>query len=244
MQNTKILQSQKRFYGNKKQTDLDVNEDVNSVYINNFDLNKDVKRDNTVVKNVDNTATVSKRKVDMISTSTPSKNSAGEKIVSENRIIDMEILPSAINMLIRPSWRQGNMTLNEVYKKKKGLASFLTFQCIRCKHSVETYTSNRCTANKNSFDVNTRIAYSMRACGQDYAGLEKFSSLMNFPMPMAANNYGKTVKKLLRTTMSVAEVTMQDICDDLHAAEDAEATSIVNTLSLVMVRGIVEVIHL
>ena len=50
MQNTKILQSQKGYYGNKKKTDLDVNEDVNSVYINNFDVNKYVKRDNTVVK--------------------------------------------------------------------------------------------------------------------------------------------------------------------------------------------------
>ena len=76
--------------------------------------------------------------------------------------------------------QEGNMTLNKVYRKKRGLASFLSFQCIRCQHSIETYTSNRCTANKNSFDVNSRIAYSTRACGQGYAGLEKFSSLINF----------------------------------------------------------------
>ena len=73
----------------------------------------------------------------MISTSAPSKNSTGEKIVSGNRIIDMEVLSAVMNVLICPSCRQGNMTLNEVYKKKKkkkkkkGLASFLTFQCIR-----------------------------------------------------------------------------------------------------------------
>ena len=134
-----------------------------------------------------------------------------------------------INILICPSCRQGNMALNEVYKKKKGLASFLTFQCIRCKHSIETHNSNRCTSNKNSFDVNTRIAYNMTACGQHYARLEKFSSLMNVPVPMTANNYDKIVKKLLRATKSVAEVTMQDACDDLHAVEDAETTSIVNT---------------
>ena len=46
--------------------------------------------DNTVVNNVDNTTTASERKVEMISTSTPSKNSSGEKIVPGNRIIDME----------------------------------------------------------------------------------------------------------------------------------------------------------
>ena len=90
--------------------------------------------DNTVVKNVDNTTAASKRKVETISNSTPSKNSTGEKIVSGNRVIDMEILSSVINMLICPSYRQGNITLNEVYKKKKRLSSFLTFQCIRCKH--------------------------------------------------------------------------------------------------------------
>ena len=88
--------------------------------------------DNTAVNNADNAATASERKVEMISTSAPSKNSTGEKIVSGNRIIDMEILSSVMNMLICPSCRQGNTTLNEVYKKKKkGLASFLTFQCIR-----------------------------------------------------------------------------------------------------------------
>ena len=69
-------------------------------------------------------------------------------------------------------------------RRRKGLHVFLTFQCIRCKHSIETYTSNRCTANKKSSDVNTRIAYSMRACGQGYAGL-------CFHMLMTANNYDK-----------------------------------------------------
>ena len=185
--------------------------------------------DNTVVTIVDNTATASERKVKMISTSTPSKNSTGEKIVSGNRIINMEILSSVINMLICPSCRQDNIILNEVYKEKKGLASFLTFQLICYKHSIETYTSNECTANKNSFDVNTRIAYSMRGCGQGCAGLEKFSSLMNFRMPMTTSSYDKIVKKLLRSTKSVVEVTTQDAFDDLHAVQDAETTSIVNT---------------
>ena len=140
----RIIRPKKRkgFYGNIKKTDPNVNEDVNSVYINNFDVNKDVNMDNTVVNNVHNGATASERKVEMISTSTPSKNSTGEKIVSGNWIIDMEMLSLVINMLICPSCRQSNMTLNEVYKKKKGLASFLTFHWIRCKHSIETYTSN------------------------------------------------------------------------------------------------------
>ena len=108
--------------------------------------------------------------------------------------------------------------------RRRGLHLFLTFQCTRCKNSIETYTSNKCTGNKNSFDVNTRIVYRMRACGQGYAGLEKVSSLMNFLMPVTEINYEKIVKKLLCTRK-----LMQDACDDLHAAEDAETTSIVNT---------------
>ena len=76
---------------------------MNSVCLNNFNANKDVNMDHVVVSNVDNTAAASKRKVEMIRTSTPSKNSIGEKIVSGNRIIDMEIFSSEINMLICPS---------------------------------------------------------------------------------------------------------------------------------------------
>ena len=48
----------------------------------------------------------------------------------------------------------------------------------------------------------------MRSCGEGYARLEKFSYLMNFPMPMTANNYDKIIKKLLCATKSVEEVTM------------------------------------
>ena len=76
---------------------------MNSVCLKNFDANKDVNMDHAVVSNVDNTATASKGKVEMIRTSTPSKNSIGIKIVSGNRIIDMEIFSSEINMLICPS---------------------------------------------------------------------------------------------------------------------------------------------
>ena len=51
-------------------------------------------------------ARASERKVEMISTSTPSRNSTGEKIVYGNKIVDMEILSSMINMLICPSCRK------------------------------------------------------------------------------------------------------------------------------------------
>ena len=36
----------------------------------------------------------------------------------------------------------------------------------------------------------------MRACGQGFSGLEKFTSLMNIPKPVAKNNYSKLIKTL------------------------------------------------
>ena len=56
----------------------------------------------------------------------------------------------------------------------------------------------------------------MRACGQGYAGLEKFVSLMNLPKPMTSNSYEKIINKLIVATKDVAETTMQDACKELR----------------------------
>ena len=58
-------------------------------------------------------------------------------------------------------------------KKKKGLAS--------CDFCTDFYTSR---SYDNTFDINTRAAYSMRAIGQGYSGLETFKSLLNLPKPV------------------------------------------------------------
>ena len=71
----RVVRRKKRkgLYGNKKKTDPNVNEYVNSVYINNFGVNKDLNMGNTVVNNVDHAATASEKKVEMVSISAPSK---------------------------------------------------------------------------------------------------------------------------------------------------------------------------
>ena len=48
----------------------------------------------------------------------------------------------------------------------------------------------------------------MRACGQGYAGLETFTSLMNMPKPITANNYDKIVNVLSAAAKSTAEEVM------------------------------------
>ena len=116
-------------------------------------------------------------------------------------------------MLACPSCNAVNMKLSEVYLKKKGLASFLFFQCNSCNYFIESYTSK---SVDNAFDVNTRAVYSMRACGQGYAGLEKFASLMNLPKPMTSNNYDKIINKLIVATKDVAGTTMSDACEELR----------------------------
>jgi len=105
--------------------------------------------------------------------------------------MDMEILSNIFELLNCPSCNQQCIKLSEQMSRKKGMASLLLIYCTSCEYKSEFYTS---TASKqNSFDVNKRIIYTMRACGQGYAGLEKFIGLINMPKPMTAKNYDKIV---------------------------------------------------
>ena len=61
----------------------------------------------------------------------------------------------------------------------------------------------------------------MRAIRQGYSGLETFTSLVNLPKPVTANNYDKIINRLVKTTKAVADITMQDACEELRAASDA-----------------------
>ena len=65
--------------------------------------------------------------------------------------------------------------------------------CPNCNKKINYYTSKTCSGRK-TFDVNNKIIYSMRACGQGFSGLEKFTSLMNIPKSMTENNYNKLIK--------------------------------------------------
>ena len=80
------------------------------------------------------------------------------------------------------------------------------------------------TSRKNSqcFDVNKRIIYTMHACGQGYSGIEKFTSLMNIPKPMTANNYDKIVTILSDTVKTVAHETMFGACEEIRSQSSVE----------------------
>ena len=62
----------------------------------------------------------------------------------------------------------------------------------------------------------------MRAIGQGYSGLEAFTSLMNLPKPVTANNYDN-INRLVKTTKAVADITMQDACEELRTDSSSDA---------------------
>ena len=129
-------------------------------------------------------------------------------------LVDKEILADLFKLMMCPSCQQCNITLVEAPLKKQGLSTLLTLKCSSCDFAKENYSSRRVNKNK-SFDINLRIVYTMRACGLGYAGIQNFTSLMNMPSPMTANNYDKLVKIIAPIVKNVAMDTMSDAVEDL-----------------------------
>ena len=62
----------------------------------------------------------------------------------------------------------------------------------------------------------------MRSCGQSYAGIEKFTSLMNMPRPITKNNYDKSANVIMKATHTVAEETIADAVEEIRNTVDDE----------------------
>ena len=116
-----------------------------------------------------------------------------------------------------------NLKLSESFLSKKGLSSHLYLTC-SCGHEKKFYTSQTC--GNFGFDINRRTVYAMRAIGQGYAGIEKFSVMMNLPKPMSASSYDNIVKFVMKASKSVAEETMNDVAGEIKETSNGE---IVNT---------------
>ena len=84
------------------------------------------------------------------------------------RLVNMKILSFIFSELGCPECCKCELNLIETFLKKMGLASYLWLTCKHCGYSKKCYTS---VLNYNSFDINVRTVYSMRACGQSYSGL-------------------------------------------------------------------------
>ena len=119
--------------------------------------------------NVSN-ASVSSQKLQFIDVSTPKQSEP----LNGNRIIDMEILSKVFEVLNCPVCDRSHLKLNERMSMKMGLAYLLYVQC-ECGYSYDFYTSK--SSAHNTYDINKRMVYTMRACGQGYAGLENLLPL-------------------------------------------------------------------
>ena len=144
-------------------------------------------------------STVSSRKVQPI---VGSSSSSSCESISGYRIIDLEIRNIVFTTFLCPSCDKQKLKLSENGSKKKGLASLLCVQCQACNFIHEFYTSS--ASAHQSYDVNKRVVYAMRACGQGHPGLETFTSLMNLPKPMTINNYDKIVSIIATKVKEVA----------------------------------------
>ena len=68
-----------------------------------------------------------------------------------------------------------------------------------CRNPTDFYTSSLCGSSQ-SYHF---IVYTMRACGQGYSGIEKFTTFTNMPKPMTQNNYDKLIN-VVRSSVKVA----------------------------------------
>ena len=150
---------------------------------------------------------VSHSKVVEIEHSTPKQS---DKKVSGYRFVDIDILSSIFESLCCPECKTAGIKLHENFNMRKGFAVMFNVSCT-CGHIKEFYSSKTCD---KAYDINRRMIYTMRTCGQGYAGLEKFTALMDMPKPMTAKNYDKAVKAITKKVKSVAEETLQDAATD------------------------------
>ena len=224
-QRTQTHRKRRVFPGNKKKIN-DVNNNVNT---NNPDVNNVNILSNTPTHDAPTTPTktVSHSKVQDIVSGTPKSIDS----INGYRLIDVHILDSVISAFKCPGCTEQLLTLKEQLEKKKGLASSLEIICSRCGYNDNFYTSRTLPyegKGGKSFDVNARIIYAMRACGQGHAGVEKFTTLMDMPKPMTKNNYNKVVKKLVTATETVAKETMSDAIEELRSASSVSPDSVMD----------------
>ena len=199
---------------NRKDTDA-----VNNVNTNESSANKeviDVNNEETFCVNIVNNEenqdgeipqqrSISSQKVQEI-------HMSHCKTITGYRVIDMEVLSSIIKDLGYPQCHQEKLAMTENIKQKKGLSSMLVLNC-SCGYVREFYSSNVCG---KGYDVNRRMVYVMRSIGQGHTGIEKFTTLMNMPRPMALTTYNKIVDKMAAAASDIANDTMTEATLAIH----------------------------
>ena len=164
--------------------------------------------------------------VSLNNTSSISKsNEPRRENVEGFRLMDMSILSKIICSLACPARKEICLTLHENSYCRKGSASYLILDC-ECGYSEGFYSSNRLPGHGGGFEVNKRLVYAMRSCGQGHAGLTTFSTLMNMPKPIAKNNYSKLAQNVGNACRVMAEESMQEASEELIKADNVTDVSV------------------
>ena len=141
---------------------------------------------------------------------------------SGNRIIDLEILGTFITVVCCPECSQAKLALQGINKRGSATCFRIVCTCATCEWSYQFWSSAK--GKFGGFDVNKRIVYSMRSCGQGYSGMERFLAFMNLPKPMAKSNYDNIVRTTKNAVKCIAEDTMkmaaQEIAEKGHKDDD------------------------
>lgn len=228
-QSTKTYRKRKKVFCTKKIIDnVNSNENIDT---ENTNVNNPVNIVNTPLAtpprpiiHTPRNETVSQKKVKDIASTTPKTTEP----VTGYRLVNLEILNTVIATLRCPDCCEQNLELKDNTARKKGLASFLYITCSKCDYINEFYTSTQ--QSDKSFDVNKRIVYAMRSCGQGYSGISTFSTLMDMPRPMTANNYDKIVKRYAKVSKTIADQTMTDAAEEIRSmVNDVTDDQVVDT---------------
>ena len=90
--------------------------------------------------------------------------------------------------------------------------------------------------------MNKRLVYTMRALGQGYSAVKNFTSLMNMPNPMTANNYDKIIGNVTVVVKSIARQIMRDACDDIKN-KNTDMENGVTDIATLYVIDVYKIIH-
>ena len=115
------------------------------------------------------------------------------------------------------------LCLEEDDKRRQGCSSYLSIVCSSCDWKHCFYSSKN--INKG-FEVNKRLVYCMRLIGQGRASAKRFCGIMKIPSPPKAYAYSKNNKVIMKAVKTVAEKSMMDASDEIHALKGSNDAGI------------------
>jgi hypothetical protein len=189
----------------------------------NIGNNLDSLDDTGVINQHDSSSSSSRRKLDSSLNVSDNDNSVLEDDSSHYILMNSDILQGMISLIgCCPKCNSRGLTFENDYKKKKGLANYLSLSCSNCKWGHSTYTSKdipKPTPGVNAFDVNVRSVVAFREIGKGLSDMKKLCGYMNMVPPMQTTAFYNIQKEVVGSYRSVVEASMQ------RAAHEIKETS-------------------